>query len=64
MADLIDHMNAKDNVWFATLAEIARHAQDLIHRGAWAPEIEKIPFWPKPVPADRAAEPFREVWSF
>jgi hypothetical protein len=31
MVELIDDMNAKGNVWFATLAEIARHVQDLIH---------------------------------
>ena len=50
MVELIEHMNAKGNVWFATLAEIGDHVQDLVRRGAWAPEVEKIPFWPKPVP--------------
>ena len=50
MVELIEHMNDKGNVWFATLAEIGSHVQGLVDRGEWVPEVEKIPFWPKPVP--------------
>jgi hypothetical protein len=65
MVELIDHMNAKGNVWFATLAEIARHVQDLIHRGAMGARDLENPLLAKACAADRAAEPLnREVWSF
>ncbi len=50
MVELIEHMNDKGNVWFATLAEIGSHVRGLVDRGESVPEVEKIPFWPKPVP--------------
>jgi peptidoglycan/xylan/chitin deacetylase (PgdA/CDA1 family) len=50
MVDLIEHMRAKGNVWFATLAEIGAHIDGLIERGAWTPMVERLPFWPTPVP--------------
>jgi peptidoglycan/xylan/chitin deacetylase (PgdA/CDA1 family) len=50
MVELIEHMLDKGNVWFATLAEIGSHVQGLIDRGTWVPEVEKLPFWPEPVP--------------
>jgi hypothetical protein len=50
MVELIEHMLDKSNVWFATMAEIGSHVQGLIDRGEWVPEVEKVPFWPEPVP--------------
>ncbi len=50
MVRLIEHMQAKGQVWFATLAEIAAHIQGLIDRGEWTPSIERLPFWREPVP--------------
>ena len=50
MVSLIEHMQAKGNVWFATLADIGTHVQGLIDRGEWTPSVERIPFWPEPVP--------------
>jgi hypothetical protein len=47
---LIEHMRAKGAVWFATMAEIGAHIGGLIERGEWSPMVERLPFWPTPVP--------------
>jgi peptidoglycan-N-acetylglucosamine deacetylase len=46
---LIEHMIDKGNVWFATVSEIAHHAQSLMAKGIWTPRIEKIPLYKQPV---------------
>ncbi len=50
MVGLIEHMRAKGDVWFATMAEIGAHVADLMARGAWTPRVERLPFWTEPVP--------------
>jgi peptidoglycan/xylan/chitin deacetylase (PgdA/CDA1 family) len=50
MVRLIEHMQGKAGVWFATLAEIGAHIRGLIDRGAWTPRVERLPFWREPVP--------------
>ncbi len=50
MVRLIEHMRRKGAVWFATMAEIGAHIQDLINRAEWKPQVERLPFWPEPVP--------------
>ncbi|RUT30072.1 polysaccharide deacetylase [Arsenicitalea aurantiaca] len=50
MVELIEHMQAKGSVWFASMAEIAEHIDGLVKRGEWQPDIEQIPFWRQPVP--------------
>lgn len=57
MVALIEHMQARGNVWFATLAEIGAHIRGLIGRGEWTPQVERIPFWTEPVP--QVARPTR-----
>ncbi len=57
MADLIEYMQAKGNVWFATMEEIAVHVQGLIDSGDWTPREETLPFWQQPVP--QIARPVR-----
>ncbi|GLK83163.1 polysaccharide deacetylase family protein [Ancylobacter defluvii] len=57
MVELIEHMQAKGGVWFATLAEMAAHINGVIARGEWAPSVERLPFWPEPVP--QAVRPSR-----
>lgn len=57
MADLIEYMQAKGNVWFATMEEIAAHVQGLIDSGEWTPREETLPFWQQPVP--QIARPVR-----
>lgn len=46
---LIEHMQAKGDVWFATHAEIASHVKALVENQVWRPRREKIPFYTKPV---------------
>ena len=50
IARLIEHMQAKGDVWFATMSEVAAHLHGLIERGEWTPRVETVPFWPEPVP--------------
>lgn len=49
IAELIDHMQATGDVWFATLSEIADHVRALMGTGAWRPRVEKVPFYRAPV---------------
>ena len=57
MVALIEHMQGKGGVWFATLADIGAHIQGLIDRNEWTPSVERIPFWADPVP--QVARPIR-----
>ncbi|MDR6950980.1 peptidoglycan/xylan/chitin deacetylase (PgdA/CDA1 family) [Ancylobacter sp. 3268] len=41
---LIEHMQAKGDVWFATLAQVADHVRALESAGTWSPRIENTPF--------------------
>lgn len=50
MVGLIEHMQAKGGVWFATMAEIAAHVRGLVESGAWTPRRERLPYWTEPVP--------------
>lgn len=50
MVELIEHMQGKGDVWFATLAEIAAHVDGLVERREWSPSVERLPFWREPVP--------------
>jgi peptidoglycan/xylan/chitin deacetylase (PgdA/CDA1 family) len=47
--DLIQHMQAKGAVWFATLGEIADHVRGLAANGIWQPRVEHIPIYAMPV---------------
>jgi peptidoglycan/xylan/chitin deacetylase (PgdA/CDA1 family) len=47
--ELIEYMQAKGGVWFATLAEIAAHTRAAI-AGGWQPRIDRLPYWPEPLP--------------
>lgn len=46
---LIEHMQAKGGVWFATLEQIADHVNGLTAAGEWQPRRESIPFYSAPV---------------
>ena len=50
MIGLIEYMQAKGGVWFATMEDIARHIEFLVTSGQWQPQTEQLPFWPEPVP--------------
>jgi peptidoglycan-N-acetylglucosamine deacetylase len=48
--ELIEYMQAKGGVWFATTGEIADHVKDLVARRAWKPNVEKLPAYESPLP--------------
>jgi peptidoglycan/xylan/chitin deacetylase (PgdA/CDA1 family) len=45
---LIEHMQAKGDVWFATMGEIADHVNGLVASGRWSPRVEALPFYSQP----------------
>jgi peptidoglycan-N-acetylglucosamine deacetylase len=47
--ELVDYMQTKHDVWFATLGEISEHVKSLINTGQWAPRTETIPFYRQPI---------------
>lgn len=51
---LIEYMQAKGDVWFATLEEIADHVGGLVAAGRWQPRVERLPFYTSPVLAHPA----------
>lgn len=44
MDELIDHMKSRGEVWFATLEEIALHAQRMLDAGQWKPYVQHLPY--------------------
>ena len=50
IGELMDYMSAKGDVWFATLAEITDHVDELIASGRWSPRTDHLPQYPGPVP--------------
>lgn len=50
IADLIEYMQDKGGVWFATLGEIAAYIDGLVKTGAWSPRVDVLPQYPGPVP--------------
>jgi peptidoglycan-N-acetylglucosamine deacetylase len=49
IAGLIEHMQKKGGVWFATLEEIAEHTRAFIASGRWTPRVERLPFYERPL---------------
>lgn len=47
--NLVEHMQARGDVWFATLGQITDHINALVATGAWQPRVERIPFFTTPV---------------
>ncbi len=50
MAELIEHMQRKGGVWFATLEEIAAHVERSVAAGTWTPRVDRLPYYDRPVP--------------
>jgi len=50
---LIEHMQAKGDVWFATHEQIADHVTGLMQRGEWQPRVENLPWYPNQLPETR-----------
>lgn len=51
VADLMEYMAGKGDVWFAPLRDIAAHVSELIASGNWTPRTDHLPQYPPgPVP--------------
>ena len=50
IAKLIEYMNEKGGVWFATMEEIAAHVRRLVDAGEWSPRIDRLPYYEGPIP--------------
>jgi peptidoglycan-N-acetylglucosamine deacetylase len=50
-------MHKKDQVWFARLDEIAAYVQQLSQAGTWTPRVDRLPYYPGPIPELGEAEP-------
>jgi peptidoglycan/xylan/chitin deacetylase (PgdA/CDA1 family) len=57
MAKLIEYMQSKGRVWFATLEEIAAHVKRVIADGTWKPRIDRLPYYDGPIPELGPATP-------
>ncbi len=47
---LIEYMQSKGQVWFATLGEITDHVKSLTAAGRWTPREETLPHYNSPIP--------------
>ena len=57
IAGLIEYMHNKGQVWFARLDEIAAYIQQLAQAGTWTPRVDRLPYYPGPIPELGEAEP-------
>jgi peptidoglycan/xylan/chitin deacetylase (PgdA/CDA1 family) len=46
---LIEYMQSKGDVWFATTEEIATHVRSVIDDGTWTPRVDEMPYFAGPV---------------
>ncbi len=49
LAEMIEHMQAKGGVWFATLGEIAAHIRACLAGGSWQCRTDRLPFDASPI---------------
>ena len=47
---MIEYMQNKGSVWFATMEEIALHVQACIDDGSWTPRVDQLPYYDGMVP--------------
>ena len=50
VAHLIEYMQKKGGVWFATSEEIAHHVQKSIDAGTHRPRVDRMPYYREPLP--------------
>lgn len=50
VAKMIEAMQARGGVWFATLEEIAAHVRASIQRGDWTPRVDELPYYRTVIP--------------
>jgi hypothetical protein len=49
---MIEYMQQKGGVWFATMEEIARHAEACAAAGTWQPRSVRLPYYDGPIAAE------------
>ena len=47
---MIEEMQNRGDVWFATMEEIAGHVQSCINDGSWTPRVDNLPYYDEPIP--------------
>jgi peptidoglycan/xylan/chitin deacetylase (PgdA/CDA1 family) len=62
IAGLIEHMQGKGGVWFATLEEIAGHVRREV-AGGWTPRVDRLPYYERPVPGVLAGPGILPGWE-
>jgi peptidoglycan-N-acetylglucosamine deacetylase len=50
LVGLIEYMQNKGRVWFAKMEDIATHVCSVIADGSWNPRIDRLPYYPGPIP--------------
>jgi hypothetical protein len=50
IAQFIEYMMNKGNVWFAPMEDIAAHVRQLIATKAWVPRVDQLPHYAGPIP--------------
>lgn len=50
VAQMIEEMQRRGGVWFATMEEIAAHVKTCIANGTWKPRIDQLPYYAEPIP--------------
>jgi peptidoglycan/xylan/chitin deacetylase (PgdA/CDA1 family) len=50
LVGLIEYMQNKGRVWFAKMEDIATHVRSVIADGSWNPRIDRLPYYPGPIP--------------
>ena len=46
---MIEDMQNRGGVWFATMEEIANHVQVCIDDGSWKPRVDELPYYDAPI---------------
>lgn len=49
--DMIEDMQARGDVWIASMEDIASHVKSLMDRGEWTPRRVRLPYYDGPLPA-------------
>jgi hypothetical protein len=50
VAQMIEEMQKRGGVWFATMEEIAAHVKTCIGNGTWKPRVDQLPYYAEPIP--------------
>jgi peptidoglycan/xylan/chitin deacetylase (PgdA/CDA1 family) len=60
IAQMIEYMQSKGDVWFATMEEIALHINACVADGTFVPRVVKLPYYKAGIQTDQRPEQIRE----